>query len=310
MTTNYSRNNFDFMRGSIVIVIPGPASQDLGQEIAKLLKLKVVPIEFTLFPDGEFRILFIESVEGEDVVIVQTTSPPQNENLIQLFLMADNARDLKAKSITAVVPYFAYARQDQRFRPGEVFSVRTIVDLLDKCGVNKIITVNSHNPRILSTLSVPIEDLSAIGLLASYFKKQGFDGALSLSLGKKAVEMAAEADKVLRGGYDYISTQRDRVTGKVTIERKGLPVKNRDVIIFDDIISSGGTMIKAVELVREQGARGVYVACVHPLLIEDAQQKILKSGADGIVGTDCVPSPVSVVSVAPLIAEALSKRGT
>jgi len=292
-----------------MMVIPGPASQDLGQEVAKLSKLEIVPVEFKRFPDGESRIRFTESVEGEEVVIVQTTSPPQNENLIQLFIMADNARDLKAKSITAVVPYFAYARQDQRFRSGEAFSVKTIVDLLDKCGVNRIITVNSHNPKILSTLSVPIQDLSAISLLASYFRKQGFDGALSLSLGKKAVDMAAEADKVLKGGYDYVSTQRDRVTGKVTIERKPLPVKNRDVIIFDDIISSGGTMIRAVELVKKQDVQRVYAACVHPLLVGDAKEKILKRGADGIVGTDCVPSPISVVSVAPLIAEALSERG-
>ena len=291
-------------------MIPGPASKDLGQEIAKLSKSEVVPIEFKRFPDGEFRIRFTESVKGEDVVIVQTTSPPQNENLIQLFIMADNAKDLKAKSITAVVPYFAYARQDQRFRHGEAFSVKTIVDLLDRCGVNRIITVNSHNPKILSTLSVPFQDLSAISLLASYFKKQGFDGALSLSLGKKAFNMAAEANKVLKGGYDYISTQRDRVTGKVTIERKALPVKNRDVIIFDDIISSGGTMIKAVRLVKEQDAQRVYVACVHPLLIGDAKEKILKNGANGIVGTDSVPSSVSVVSVALLIVEALYKRGT
>ena len=293
-----------------MIVIPGPASQDLGQEIAKLLRLAVVPVEFKRFPDGESCIRFTESVEGKDVVIVQTTSPPQNENLIQLFIMADNARDLKAKSIAAVVPYFAYARQDQRFRPGEAFSVKTIVGLLDKCGVNRIITVNSHNPKILSTLNILIQDLSAISLLARYFQKQGLYEALSLSLGKKAIEMAAEADKVLKGGYDYISTQRDRVTGKVTIERKMLPVKNRDVIIFDDIVSSGGTMIKAVELVKGQDARRVYVACVHPLLIGDAENKILKSGAHGIVGTNCVPSSVSVVSVAPLIAEALSKRGT
>ena len=293
-----------------MIVIPGPASQDLGQEIAELLRLTVVPVEFKRFPDGESRIRFTESVEGKDVVIVQTTSPPQNENLIQLFIMADNAKDLKAKSITTVVPYFAYARQDQRFRLGEAFSVKTIVGLLDKCGVNKIITVNSHNPKILSTLNIPIQDLSAISLLAKYFKKQGFDEALSLSLGKKAIAMAAEADKVLKGGYDYISTQRDRVTGNVTIERKTLPVKNRDVIIFDDIVSSGGTMIKAVELVKEQDAQRVYVACVHPLLIGDAEKKILKSGAHRIVGTNGVPSSVSVVSVAPLIAEALSKRGT
>ena len=122
------------------------------------------------------------------------------------------------------------------------------------------------------------------------------------------METAKEANSVLKGGCDYIPTQRDRITGNVTIEKKTLPVKNRDAIIFDDIISSGGTMIKAVSWVKEQGAKRVYAACVHPLLIGDTRDKILKAGADGVIGTDSVPSPVSEVSVAPLIAEALKKR--
>jgi len=288
-----------------MIVIPGPASQELGRQIADALKTRTVPIEFKRFPDGESRIRFTESVEGEDVVIVQTTSPPQNENLIQLFIMADNAKDLKARSITAVVPYFAYARQDRRFRPGEPFSLKTIITLLETCGVSRIVTVNSHNPKVLKNFHIRIDDLSAISLLAEYLKGRGFSRAFSLSLGKKAVDMAMEADSVLGGGYGFISTRRDLVSGEVTIEEKALPVRNRDVIVFDDIISSGGTMVKAVEWVREQGARRVYAACVHPLLIGDAKDRILESGADGIIGTDCVPSPFSVVSVAPLIAEAL-----
>jgi ribose-phosphate pyrophosphokinase len=288
-----------------MIVIPGPASQELGRKIADILKMRVVPTEFKRFPDGESRVRFTESVEGEDVVIVQTTSPPQNENLIQLFIMVDNARDLKAKSVTAVVPYFAYARQDKRFRQGEPFSVKTIMTLLETCGVGRIITVNSHNPKILRTFKIRIDDLSAISLLAEYFKKQDFKKAFSLSLGKTAVDMAMQADNVLGGGYGYISTRRDRISGEVTIEEKTLPVKNRDVVVFDDIISSGGTMVKAVRWVRKQGARRVYAACVHPLLIGDAKDRILESGADGIIGTDCVPSTFSVVSVAPLIARAL-----
>ena len=292
-----------------MIIVPGPASTELGRKIAESLKQKIVPIEFKRFPDGESYIRFDGEVENEDVIIVQTTSPPQNENLVQLLLMADTAKELKAKTITAVVPYFAYARQDQRFRPGEAFSVKTIVTMLQTCGVNKIFTVNSHNPTILKTLQIPIEDLSAIPLLAEYFKNKGFNGAFSLALGKKGLATAVEADKVLQGGYGYISTQRDRITGKVTIEEKPLPVKGRDVIIFDDIISSGGTMIKAVAWARKQGARTVHAACVHPLLMGDAENKILRSGADSIVGTDSVPSHISIVSVAPLIAEALVKRG-
>jgi len=267
-----------------------------------------VPVEFKRFPDGESYIRFEGNVENEDVVIVQTTSPPQNENLVQLFLMADNAQDMGAKSLTAVVPYFAYARQDSVFRPGEALSVKTMVTLLKTCGVSRIITVNSHNPAILRTMPIPIEDLSAISLLAQHFKTRGFKDAFSLSLGKKGTGTAGEANRVLKGGCDYIPTQRDRITGNVTVEKKTLPVKNRDVIIFDDIISSGGTMIKAVKWVKEQEAKRVYVACVHPLLIGETRDKILKAGADGVVGTDSVPSPVSEVSVAPLIAEALKKR--
>jgi len=279
----------------------------LGQKIAELLKTKVVPVEFKRFPDGESYIRFDGDVEKEDVVIVQTTSPPQNENLLQLFLMADNAKDMKARTITAVVPYFAYSRQDKRFRPGEAFSIKTIVTLLETCGVNKIITVNAHNPKVLKAFRIRFDDLSAISLLAEHFKNKDFDDAFSLSLGKKAQAVAAEANNVLKGGHGYIETRRDRLTGKVTVEKKTLPVKDRNVIIFDDIISSGGTMIKVIEWVREQGAKNVYVSCVHPLLIGDAEDKIMKSGADGIVGTDCVPSSVSLVSVAPLIAKALAK---
>jgi len=266
-----------------------------------------VPVEFKRFPDGESYIRFNGDLKGEDVVIVQTTGPPQNENLIQLLFMADSAKDLGAKSITAVVPYLAYARQDKRFRPGEAFSAKTIVKLLQTCGVSRILTVNSHNPAMLKTLSLPIEDLSAISLIAQYFKKQGFRNTFSLSLGKKGLETAKEASIVLQSEHGVVSTQRDRVTGDVKIEKKPLPAKNKTVLIFDDIISSGGTMIKAVAWVKEQGAKRIYAACVHPLLIGDAKEKILNSGADGIVGTDTVPSPVSVVSVAPLIARALKK---
>jgi len=267
-----------------------------------------VSVEFKRFPDGESYIRFEDNVKNKDVIIVQTTSPPQNENLVQLLFMADNAKDMEAKSITAVVPYFAYARQDSRFRRGEALSVKTIVTLFKTCGVDRIITVNSHNPAVLKTLPIPVEDLSAISLLAQHFKRKGFKNAFSVSLGKKGMETAEEANRVLKGGCDYIPTQRDRATGNVTIEKKTLPVKNRDAIIFDDIISSGGTMIKTVSWVTEQGASRVYAACVHPLLIGDTRNKILRAGADGVVGTDSVPSPVSEVSVAPLIAEALKKR--
>lgn len=274
-----------------------------------MLKAKIALVEFKHFPDKESYIRLEGNVEDEDVVIVQTTSPPQNERLIQLFILADNARDQKAKSVTTVIPYFAYARQDKRFRPGEAFSVKTIMALLETCGVGRIITVNSHNPRILRSFKIPVDDLSAISLLAEHFKNKGYEGALSLSLGKKALDMAVQANEVLDGGYGCFSTRRDRITGEVTVSKEAFQAKSRNVIIFDDIISSGGTMAKAVKLVKVEGAKKVIAACVHPILVGHSKDRILKSGADEIVGTDCVPSSLRMVSVAPLIAKALSRRG-
>jgi ribose-phosphate pyrophosphokinase len=288
-------------------VIPGPASKELGERIAELSNAEAISMSFKTFPDGESYIRFnVESLADEDVIIVQTTSPPQEQKLIQLFLMADNAKDMKAKSITAVVPYLAYTRQDKRFLSGEVFSIKTIMKLLDACGVNKIVTVNAHNPTVLKTFKIPVDDLSAIPTLAEYFKAKALvENPVSLSLGKKALNMAREANSILRGGFDYISTRRDVHTGKVTLEEKTLQVKNRDVIIFDDIISSGGTMAKAVKFAKKQGARKVYAACVHPLLMSDAQKRILESGAEEIISTDSVSSHVSKVSLAPLLSEEL-----
>lgn len=292
-------------------IAPGPASKQLGERIGEFLKAEVVPVFFKTFPDGESYIRFeTESLYGEDVVIVQTTSPPQDQRLIQLMLMADNAKDMNAKTITAVVPYFAYSRQDKRFLAGEAFSIKTIVKLLEDCGVSKIITVNAHNPGVLKNFKIPVYDLSAIPLLAGYFKTSGSArNPFSLSLGKKALNVAAEADSILHGGFDYVSTRRDVRTGNVTLEEKELPVKGRDVIVFDDIISSGGTMAKAVKLVKDKGARKAYAACVHPLLIGDSQKRILENGAEEIIGTDCVPSPVSKVSIASLIGKALAQKG-
>jgi ribose-phosphate pyrophosphokinase len=291
-----------------VKVIPGPASRELGEKLANELHAEIVPVFLKTFPDGESYIRFEkQNLKGEDAVIVQTTSPPQDQRLLQLMLMADNAKDLEARSITAIVPYFAYSRQDKRFIPGEAFSIKTIIRLLENCGVTRIISLNAHNPAVLKNFNVPVLDISAIPLLAEYFKaKKLVQNPLSLSMGKKALSVAQEADNILHGGCDYVASKRDVVTGNVTLEDKPLPVKNRDVIIFDDIISSGGTMAKAVKLVKDKGARKVYAACVHPILMGDSYKRIIENGAEEIVGTDAVPSPVSKVSIAPLLCRVLA----
>ncbi len=290
-----------------MIVLPGPASKDLATRLALELEARLIPVFFKKFPDGESYLRIDGDIRGEDTVIVQTTCPPQDERLMQLFLLASAAECHGAERITAVVPYLAYSRQDKVFLPGEALSIKVVVDMLKTCGARRLITLNAHNPAVLRTLTVPVDDISAIPLLAKHFRDRGLRGAVSLSMGKEGASMAEQAAGVLEGPCDYLPTQRNRQTGEVTIESKPLDVNGKVGIFFDDIISSGGTVMKGVAHAKKLGAARIYVACVHPLLMGDAEANIMKSGADGLVGTDSVPSPVSIVSVAPAIAEALRK---
>ena len=290
-----------------MIVVPGPASQSLGKKIAENLNAQIVPVNLKNFPDGEYCLRFEGDLNGEEVVVVQTTGPPQDTNIMQLLLMLDTAKELGAKKVTAVVPYLAFARQDKRFLSGEAVSAETLVKLIEACGVDQFITVNIHAENTLKKFNVPTKNLSAITLLAEHFKGRGFDGAFSLSPDKGAIGLAEEADRVLGGGCGWLRKERDRYTGEVQVEEKSLNVQGRDVVVFDDIISTGGTIARAIKMLKSQGARRVYAACVHPLLIGEAKSKIMESGAKEIVGTDSIPSSVRTVSLAPLITKALAR---
>jgi ribose-phosphate pyrophosphokinase len=290
-----------------VIVAPGPASQNLGKKIAETLSANVVPVNLKTFPDGEYCLRFDSDLKNEEVVVVQSTGPPQDVNILQLLMMVDAAKDLGAEKVTAVVPYTAFARQDKRFLPGEAVSMATVIKLIEACGTDRFLTVNIHAKNILKRFTIPTDNISAISLLAEHFKNRGLDGAFSLSPDKGGIELAEEANRVLGGGCGWLSKERDRFTGEIRMEKKSFNVKDRDVIVFDDIISTGGTITKAVKMLKAQDARGVYAACVHPLLIGDAEKKILESGAEEIVGTDSIPSSLRTVSLAPVIAEALSR---
>ena len=290
-----------------MILVPGPASQSLGQKIAETLNARIVSVNLKTFPDGEYCLRFEGDLKGEEVVVVQTTGPPQDTNLLQLLLMLDAAKDLGAKTVTAVIPYLAFARQDKRFLGGEAVSAETLVKLIEACGVDSLVTVNIHSENTLKKFNVPTVNLSAITLLANHFKGRGLDGAFSLSPDKGAVGLAEEADRVLGGGCGWLRKERDRYTGEIQVEEKSLNVEGRDVVVFDDIISTGGTIARAIKMLKSQGARRVYVACVHPLLIGEAKAKILESGAEEIVGTDSLASTVRMVSLAPLIAETLAR---
>jgi ribose-phosphate pyrophosphokinase len=284
-------------------IVLGPASQQLGEKIAQLLNAETVPVAFKTFPDGESYIRLEGKVQNEEAFIVQTTSPPQDPKLIQLAFIADAAKRNGAKKVTAIVPYLAYARQDKAFLPGEAISIETIARMLKAAGIDSLITVNVHQEKVLTKFPFPAKSVSAISLLAEYFKSKGYVEAFALAPDKGAMHIAEQAKKILGGECGYLEKQRDRYTGQISVEKKTFDVKGKTAIVFDDIISTGGTIVAASRVLKELGAEKVYAACVHPLLIGDAEKRILEAGVEEIVGTDSVPSHVSKVSIAPLLSK-------
>jgi ribose-phosphate pyrophosphokinase len=291
-------------------IIPGPASLELGVRIAEKLGFKSHPAVHRLFPDGESYIRITAPLKGETVVIVQTTFPEPDKSLLQLFLMIDAARDAGAKEIVCIVPYLAYARQDKRFLEGEALSLKTVSRLLGALEVDQLIVVDVHEEEALEGFcdeaGVQLTNLSAMPDLAEYLKLNGFEGAFSLSPDEGAIDLAESAGAVLGGEVGFFTKKRDRHTGEIEMVVKDITVRGRSVVIFDDIVSSGGTTARAVKGLKKLEADHVAAACTHGLFMGSAREKILNAGADMLVATDTVQTPTSLVSVSRLIADHLA----
>ncbi len=294
-----------------MIVVPGPASKELGEAVAAQLGLTAQPVEHRLFPDGESYLRLPEGVGGEKVALVQTTAPDPDRKMMQLLIMARTAKDLGAAHVAACVPYLAYMRQDKRFLGGEALSLDVVLGLMEAAGVDDLVVVDAHSASSLAEIEaghrVKVHNLSAIPLLAEYVKERGYDGAYSLSPDVGAIRLAEAAGRVLGGRHGYFEKSRDRRTGEITMEVKDLEVGGVNAVVFDDIISSGGTTARAVEGLKRQGAADVAAACVHALFMPGAEERIRAAGADLIVSADTVESRHAGVTVAGLIAGCLEK---
>ncbi|MBI5146616.1 MAG: ribose-phosphate pyrophosphokinase [Thaumarchaeota archaeon] len=288
-----------------VTVIGGKASEDLAKKLAKRLKASFISSNLRIFPDGESKITINAKPRKGKIIIVNSTYPPVDSNLMQTLSLISKARQFSS-DVVSVIPYLGYARQDREFLPGEIVTLSVIAKLLKASGASKVIVVDIHSQIGLKHFDVPVKNVSAVQELVDHFEKLKLKDPLVVSPDLGGATRAEEFAKLYGTDFIALKKQRDRKTGKVEIMTLNLDgVKGRDLVLVDDMISTGGSIVKATEFLRKQKCRRVYVACTHALLIDNAEKKIRKAGISGIISTNTIPGNTSVVDVSGIIAKAI-----
>ena len=298
------------------IVIAGPTSQRLGLKVAKLLHARVVTTENKVFPDGEcyLRVDIEEDAEfnGKDIIIIQTlganSSGDQNLHIMELIMMIGAAKRMKASKIRVVAPYFAYSRQDKAFRPGECIFAKEILKWIEIAGATEFYTIDVHAESIFEILKIPAYNLDPMEVLAKELAQRCED-PIVICPDKGAFERSRKFAGYLGNNVQVIQfiKTRDVKTGKITMEGH-LPIQGKDVIIADDSIASGGTMAKAINIVKKAGAKSIYSVGTHPLMLKNAVFNLMQAGATDIIGTDTIDSAFMQVSIADVISKAISSN--
>ena len=302
------------------MIIGGSSSQDLAAHVARELNEELCYVETKKFPDGE-RYLRINGEISDEVTVIQSTGYPQDENLMELLFIISNLKDLGAKKVKVVVPYMGYARQEKRFNPGETVSAKIVCDLIQAAGADEFITFNIHEECVLNFFDIPARNISAMPAIAEYLNKKFFKKEtakpLIIAPDKGAYGFAQEISEIIGCDCTYLTKVRlgpDKVETKIVDVRCDSEsentvnvdnVKGMHAIIIDDIIATGGTIVNAINILKQYGAESVDVCCVHPILTNNGATRIYAAGANKIIGTNTLSSDTSRVSIAKAIADAL-----
>ena len=285
-------------------IISGKTSENLAKKLSKKIKANLVKSEIRVFPDGESKITLIGKISKKKSIVLQSIYPPVDTNLVQVLSLITKAKE-NSSEVIAVIPYMGYARQDREFLPGEIVTMKVLGKLFKSAGASKIIVVDIHSSIGLKHFSIKTKNVTAIPDLVGFFKKLSLKNPLVVSPDQGGKERAKEFAKEFNSDYIALEKTRDRKTGKVKIKTKNLEVENRDLILVDDIISTGGSIIKATQFLKKQKCKKIYVACTHALLINDAEKKIKKAGVTNIISTNTIPGKISKVDISKTIAKAI-----
>ncbi len=291
----------------------GNANRSLAEEIAQYLRVPLSDAEVSRFSDGEVFVKVNENVRGADVFVVQPTCPPVNDTLMELLVMIDAFKRASVRRITAVLPYYGYARQDRKSQSRVPITARLVADLLEAAGVDRVLALDLHAGQIQGFFNIPVDHLFAAPVIIDYLGKKDLKDPVIVSPDAGGVERARAIAKRLHAGLAIIDKRREGPNVAVVMYLIG-DVAGKEAVVIDDMIDTAGTLIQAVEALKREGASRILACGVHPVLSGPAIERIKTSPLEEVIVTNSIPvssdklaARVTVLSVAPLLGEAIRR---
>ena len=290
-------------------IFTGNSNRPLAEEICKHIGIPLGQATVTSFPDGESFVRIEENVRGQDIYLIQSTCTPTNHHLMELLIMIDAAKRASAKRITAVIPFYGYARQDRKDQPRVPITAKLVADLLTSAGAHRVLTMDLHSQQIQGFFNIPVDHLFASPVIFKYLESQRGENLVVCSPDVGGMKMAAAYAGALGTGLGMVWKKRTSATTVESVNIVG-DVVGKDVLIVDDITETAGTLVNAAKLLRDNGARSVRAAVSHALLSPMAYERLRSGQIDELITTNSIPVeprdlPIKVLSVADLLAQAI-----
>ena len=290
----------------------GTSNEPLARAIGKSIGIELGKCSITAFPDGETFIKIEENVRGQDVFVVQSTCPPTNHNLMELFIMIDALRRASAARITAVLPFYGYARQDRKDQPRVPITAKLVANLLVAAGVNRILTMDLHAQQIQGFFDIPVDHLYAAPVMYDYLKKKNMKDLVVVSPDVGGLKMAHAYAQVLEGGLAIVAKRRKSATEVESMAVIG-EIRGKNILLVDDLTETAGTLTQAAALLKRKGAKKILACVSHAILNSVGVERLRKSVIDELITTDTVQCPaidgvkITTLSVAGLLGEAIKR---
>jgi ribose-phosphate pyrophosphokinase len=298
-----------------VKVFSGTANEPLAQAICKYIGIELGRCNISSFPDGETFVKVEENVRGEDVFIVQSTCPPTNHNLMEMFIMIDAVRRASAARITAVLPFYGYARQDRKDQPRVPITAKLVANLLVASGVNRILTIDLHAQQIQGFFDIPVDHLYAAPVMYEYLRKKHLPDLVVVSPDVGGLKMAHAYSQTLEAGLAIVAKRRKNATEVESMAVIG-EIKGKNILLVDDLTETAGTLTSAAALLKKKGAKHILACVSHAILNDVGIERLRKSMIDELITTDTVQRPaidgvkIVTLSVAGLLGEAIKRIHT